>query len=121
MDKMMALNTKFDMGPKDFEFIMQSVPGEMDAANEFEWLKDISKYIYHVHAKCLCMAPDGSEDEKIDTIGAVRALKAIGYDGYLSTEYEGQRDTHAQGSTVEADEIGQVKLHQAMLRRLIAE
>ena len=51
-------------------------------------------------------------------------LKKIGYDGYLSTEYEGQRS--APGAEDDAadeliDEIEQVRRHQVMLHRLIAE
>ena len=108
---------------QDAHYIMEALPNEMDAPNELEWLEDIAPYIYHCHAKCLHMN-ENCEDDRIDAAGAVKMLKKIGYDGYLSTEYEGQRS--APGAEDDAadeliDEIEQVRRHQVMLHRLIAE
>lgn len=122
MAQLFSLNT-MGFSDKDCHYIMEAMPNEMDAPNELEWLEDIAPYIYHCHAKCLHMNEQGTDD-KINAEGAVRMLRKIGYDGYLSTEYEGQRG--AAGADEEeaedlTDEIEQVRRHQAMLRRLIAE
>ena len=111
------------IGDQDAHYIMEALPNEMDAPNELAWLEDIAPYIYHCHAKCLHMN-ENCEDDRIDAAGAVKMLKKIGYDGYLSTEYEGQRS--APGAEDDAadeliDEIEQVRRHQVMLHRLIAE
>ena len=48
---------------------------------------------------------------------AVSALKAGGYRGYLNSEYEGNR--HIQDIQA-VDSFGQVKLHQQLMKTLIA-
>ena len=77
---------------------------------------DHMRFIGHVHAKFYEMLEDGTEYSiPYDEIIAV--LKQGGYDGYLSSEYEGNR--HIQDA-YPVDSIGQVRRHQAMLARLIA-
>jgi len=43
----------------------------------------------HVHAKFWKPAPDGS-DEKVDYARIIPALRAAGYDGWVSFEYEAE-------------------------------
>lgn len=121
MAQLFTLNTKFP--EKDCRYIMSAMPNEMDAPNELEWLEDIAPYIYHTHAKTMHVTED-YVDDKIDVEGAVKMLKKIGFDGYLSTEYEGQRGAAGSDDDTAAelsDEIEQVRRHQKLLHRLINE
>lgn len=43
----------------------------------------------HIHAKFLKVAADGS-DEKVDYARIIPALRATGYDGWVSLEYEAE-------------------------------
>jgi|GEM_PF-444488 len=59
------------------------------------WLKDVAKYIVHFHGKFYDMVPDGKggySDPSINYPGIVKALTEAGYQGYISSEYEGQRN-----------------------------
>lgn len=77
--------------------------------------------IIHVHGKVYHM-DENCEETSLDYAGAVENLKAIDYDGYISTEYEGQRFYHDQAfGDYEDDEVEQVRRHQELLKRLIGE
>jgi sugar phosphate isomerase/epimerase len=73
--------------------------------------------IVHIHAKFYEMLDDGTEwsipYEKIIPI-----LIEGGYDGYLSSEYEGNR--HIQ-DVYEVDSVEQVRRQQEMFKRLLGE
>ncbi|GAA0903434.1 sugar phosphate isomerase/epimerase family protein [Virgisporangium aurantiacum] len=68
-------------------------------------------YIRHCHAKCYEVLPDGAE-YSIDYPAILTRLNHLGYDGYLATEYEGNRFTPLDERV---DDQGQVAAHQAML------
>lgn len=72
--------------------------------------------IIHVHAKFYDMLPDATE-YSIPYDEVISALKAGGYRGYLNSEYEGNR--HIQDIQA-VDSFGQVKLHQQLMKTLIA-
>ncbi|MBR6425163.1 MAG: hypothetical protein IKS29_04345 [Oscillospiraceae bacterium] len=58
-----------------------------------DWIVEYAKYIKHFHGKFYDMEPDGQGgwyDPSIDFEGIIRALKKIGYTGFISAEYEGQ-------------------------------
>lgn len=77
-------------------------------------LATLAKYFVHVHAKFYEMTADGNEpDVRYEEI--MPALIDGGYDGYLMSEYEGQRLIH--GVDKGYDEVEQVRRHQAMLQR----
>ena len=77
-------------------------------------LERLAKYIIHVHAKFYEMTPEGREpDIAYDEI--MQSLIDAGYEGYLMSEYEGQRLIH--GVDKGYDEVEQVRRHQAMLQR----
>lgn len=77
--------------------------------------------IIHVHGKVYHM-DENCEETSLDYAGAIENLKAIGYEGYISTEYEGQRYYHDQSfGDYEDDEVEQVRRHQVQLKRLIGE
>ena len=59
------------------------------------------------------------QDIAIDYDGAIAALRAGGFDGYINSEYEGQRYFQDRTRAEMMDEVDQVRRHQEMLRRLI--
>ncbi len=85
--------------------------------SEPEWLRDYAPYIQHCHGKFLEMDEDCNETA-MDYETPIRILKEIGYDGWISSEYEGQR---LYTGAEEADEIEQVRRHHVMMKRYIGE
>jgi hypothetical protein len=89
-----------------------------------ETLRQMAGHVTHVHAKFYEMSemPEQSgvyEDASIDTAAAVGALKAGGFDGWLNSEYEGQRYYQDRTRADLMSEVDQVRKHQSMLQRLI--
>ncbi len=80
-------------------------------------LLEFMPYIFHIHAKFYEMLDDGRE-YSIPYEKIVPVLIEGGYDGYLSSEYEGNR--HIQDA-LEVDSIEQVRRQHAMFRRLLGE
>lgn len=68
-------------------------------------------YIKHFHGKFYEMLPDGTE-YSIDYPKIIARLNQLGYDGYISSEYEGNRFVPVDEPV---DDQGQVRAHQAML------
>ena len=89
-----------------------------------EDIKEIIPYIISVHGKFYDMTeipgqPGCYEDLCIDYENPIRYLKDCHYDGYINSEYEGQRDQQDQGYALLPDEVLQVRRHHEMLKRLI--
>lgn len=87
-------------------------------------LRELAPHISHIHGKFNNMSPvpdnPGRYQEiSIDYPAVIGALKAGGYDGYINSEYEGQRYFQDRGRDELMDEIDQVRHHHEMLRRLI--
>lgn len=78
---------------------------------------DNIRYIYHTHAKCYHTTEDYVETS-IPVREVVAAYKKAGYDGYLSTEYEGNRMIN---DAFDVDSVEQVRRNQETLRRAIEE
>ena len=78
-------------------------------------LRDFAPFIFHCHGKFYDMDDDCLETS-IDYENPIRVLKDIGYEGYISSEFEGQR---LYGDDEVCDEFEQVRRHQAMLKRII--
>ncbi len=77
---------------------------------------DYMPLIFHVHAKFNEMLPEYSEYSiPYDQIIAV--LQEGGYNGYLSSEYEGCRYIE---DIYDVDSVEQVRRHQVMLKRLVS-
>jgi sugar phosphate isomerase/epimerase len=72
-------------------------------------------YIYHTHAKCYSLTEDYVEPS-IPIWDVVAAYKKAGYQGFLSTEYEGNS---LLNDAFEVNSIEQVRRHQEALRRAI--
>lgn len=88
-------------------------------------LRELAPLVTHVHAKFNHMsevpgAPGQFEDPAIDYPAAIGALKDGGFEGFLNSEYEGQRYWQDRGLEDMQDEVEQVRRHQAMMERLIA-
>ncbi len=75
-------------------------------------LLDLIPYVFHVHAKFWDMTDDLT-DPHVPYDAIVRVLAEAGYDGSLSSEYEGPRDLYRASDMV--------RRQQAMLRGLVAE
>ncbi|MBR2782484.1 MAG: hypothetical protein IKE00_04015 [Oscillospiraceae bacterium] len=91
-----------------------------------EDLKLIAPYIYVCHGKFMEMTeiegmPGEYEDKAIDYDGAIAVLKEIGFEGYIDSEYEGQRNQQDRGLEFLPNEIEEVRRHHKMLKRLIGE
>lgn len=89
-----------------------------------ETLRELCPHITHIHAKFNNMSeipgkPGKYQDIAIDYVSAIDALRRGGYEGYLNSEYEGQRYFQDRGREFMMDEFEQVRRHQEMLRRLI--
>lgn len=80
-------------------------------------LREYMPYIFHIHAKFYEMQDDGTE-YSIPYEQIIPVLIEAGYEGYLCSEYEGNR--HIQDA-FEVDSVEQVRRHQAMLKRLLGE
>lgn len=91
-------------------------------AQPVDCLRDHAEFIKHIHAKFYEMHEvpgfDYWHEYSIPYHEIVPVLNEIGYDGYLSSEYEGNRhieDAHP------VDSVTQVAAHQKMLAALIGE
>jgi sugar phosphate isomerase/epimerase len=73
--------------------------------------------IFHIHAKFYEMLDDGTE-YSIPYEDVIPVLIEGGYQGYLSSEYEGNR--HIQDA-FEVDSVEQVRRQQEMFKRLLGE
>ena len=91
-------------------------------AQSVDCLRDHAELIKHIHAKFYEMheVPGSGywHEYSIPYHEIVPVLKDIGYDGYLSSEYEGNR--HIEDAA-EVDSVTQVARHQGMLRALLGE
>lgn len=91
-----------------------------------EDIKAIIPYILSIHGKFYDMTeipgkPGCYEDVCIDYENPMRYLKECHYEGYINSEYEGQRDQQDRGYAFLPDEVEQVRRHHEMLKRLIGE
>ncbi len=77
----------------------------------------VAKYIKHVHFKLFEMTEEG-EEYSIDYKEVLQYLHDHGYNGYVSTEYEGNRWVLPDQ---EIPELQQVTAHQKLIQRLIKE
>lgn len=98
---------------KDMPYIMLADGYEN---TPFSVLDEYMKYVKHFHFKLWEMA-DG-EEYSVDYKDLLQYLHNHGYDGYVATEYEGNRWV-LPGNPVQEKE--QVLAHQEMLRRYIKE
>ena len=89
-----------------------------------EVLRQIAGHVVSVHGKFYNMSPvpgrpDQFHDIAIDYESGIAALQQGGFEGYINSEYEGQRYFQDRWREDMMDEVEQVRRHQSMLRRLI--
>lgn len=82
---------------------------------DYSILDEYMPYIKHIHGKCFEFTEDG-EEYSINFTEIVEYLDAKGYDGYIATEYEGNRFVPVGGI---ADGLTNVRAHQALLKKAI--
>jgi len=91
-----------------------------------EDLREIAPYILSIHGKFNEMTeipdmPGHYIDEAFDYENPIRILKECGYEGYINSEYEGQRAQQDDGIEGLADEREEVRRHHEMMARYIGE
>lgn len=112
-----------DYGDIDFEVMGQAL---LLSRTKAEDLKDLMPYIVSIHGKFYNMSeiqgkPGTYQDISMDYEGPIKFLKENHYEGYINSEYEGQRRFQDRGIEDLIDEVDQVRKHQEMLKRLIGE
>jgi sugar phosphate isomerase/epimerase len=83
----------------------------------YEVLDDLMPYVKHIHLKTFEMTPEGPE-YSMDYKGLLQYLHDHDYDGYVSTEYEGNRFTLAGHPMQEKQ---QVAMQQEYLKKCLKE
>jgi len=89
-----------------------------------EDLELILPYVFSIHGKVHDMievAPRVYDDPSTMNAEVIEVLKKNNWDGYICTEYEGQRSRQDLDREHLADEVEQVRRHHQMLKRLIGE
>lgn len=107
----------------DFEVMGQAL---LLSRTKAEDLKELMPYIVSIHGKFYNMSevpgkPGTYQDISMDYEGPIRFLKENGYEGYINSEYEGQRRFQDRDETYLISEVDQVRKHQEMLKRLLGE
>lgn len=77
-------------------------------------LDEYLPYIKHIHGKFYEMTEQGVE-YSIPYDEIIRYLDSKGWDGFIASEYEGQRFVPVDGTV---DDLGQVRRHQELLKSL---
>ncbi|HVB33467.1 MAG TPA: TIM barrel protein [Patescibacteria group bacterium] len=83
--------------------------------NDPKELQQIMPYIYNIHGKFYEMTEELTE-YSIPYEEVVPVLMAGGYDGYINSEYEGQRWTQ---DATETDSCEEIRRHHVMLKRIL--
>ncbi|HHV10721.1 MAG TPA: TIM barrel protein [Clostridiales bacterium] len=116
------------------EAIEKKYPGRLSPQEKrsFAWktvaqpedIELILPYICSIHGKVHDMievAPGVYDDPSTMNAEVIEVLKKNNWNGYICTEFEGQRSRQDQGREHLADEVDQVRRHHQMLKRLIGE
>jgi hypothetical protein len=110
--------------PKDIDYTVVA-EALMLSRTKPDTLRELADHVVNCHGKFNNMSPVPGrpgeyQDIAIDYASSVKALKDGGFEGYIDSEYEGQRYFQDQGREDLMDEVDQVRRHQEMLRRLTA-
>lgn len=97
-----------------------------EGSSDPEDLRDIIPYIVSIHGKFYEMTeiegqPGHYEDKAINYEDPIRILCEEGFDGYIDSEYEGQRAQQDMGIENLPNSVEQVRRHHEMLERLISK
>jgi sugar phosphate isomerase/epimerase len=85
--------------------------------NDPKDLKSLMPYIFNIHGKFTKMT-DGCVEVSLNYEETFKVLIEGGYNGYIDSEYEGQRHLQNQWA-VPINEIEEVRRHHIMMRRLL--
>lgn len=123
-DMIAVLNEKYPGHGLDMGTIERMSLHESSAKPED--IIDIIPYIVSIHGKFYDMTeiagkPGCYEDKAIDYETPMKYLREHGFEGYIDSEYEGQRDQQDRGIEFLPSEVEQVRRHHEMLRRLSGE
>ena len=113
-DELVAKAQEMGGGPGD-QYLARRSGGYGPPSNRPEELTDILPHVMNVHAKFYEITPEGQE-ESIPYPEVIESLLDGGYDGYLDSEYEGQRLTQ---DAFDTDSCEQVRRHQVLMRRCL--
>ncbi|MBC2666714.1 xylose isomerase [Novosphingobium flavum] len=107
-------------GELDYIVVAEAI---MQSNTSLETMRDLAKHVISCHGKFNYMSeipgrPGQYQDIAIDYKGAIGALVKGGFDGYINSEYEGQRYFQDRTRAEMMDEVDQVRRHHEMLRRL---
>lgn len=80
-----------------------------------QWLTEVLPYSQHIHGKFYEMDENGFEPS-LDYENGIKVLVENHWDGYISSEYEGQRDYFEMGCDIYMDPVEQVAAHHKMIR-----
>jgi sugar phosphate isomerase/epimerase len=105
-----------EMGGTPLEVLMAEQTRHQGWSNPKRLLEFMPR-IFHIHGKFYEMVDDHAE-WSIPYAEIIAVLKQGGYDGYISSEYEGNR--HIEDA-FPVDSFEQVRRHQTMLKELLGE
>ena len=111
--KIVADARRMGAGPKDQAWLHKV---SRTVYTDPQGLRKHKDYIFHIHAKFYNMLPDFT-DESLDYDSVIPILKEIGFDGYLSSEYEGNRVIE---DAFEVNSVEQVSRQHEMFKRMLA-
>lgn len=115
---------------KTYEEALEAISGLDPNAEDLAWAKSAYSYTYcdpellkhylpytvHVHAKVYDM--EDGVDPSVDNETIFRVLKENGWEGYVCTEYEGQRIYHDMAEDG-IDNLAFIRAHQRMMEHYI--
>jgi len=108
---------KMGGGSKELDFRKMA---ERFIYDDPEWLKEVIPYTQYCHGKFNEMNEDYTTDD-IDYENPLRVLKENGFDGYIGSEYEGQRHYFDQGCDIYMDPVEQCRRHHVMMKKYLGE
>lgn len=107
----------------DVPDFMVSILAVHEAVATAEDLRSIVPYIVSMHGKFYQMTeipgkPGQYEEKSINYADPIRVLNEEGFQGYIDSEYEGQRSQQDRGEAFLPNEVEEVRRHHEMLQRL---
>jgi len=108
--------------PSELDYVVVS-EALLLSNTSLETMRQLARHVVSCHGKFNHMSeiperPGQYQDAAIDYDGAIDALLAGGFEGYINTEYEGQRYSQDRTRAEMMNEVEQVRRHHEMLRRL---